>query len=120
MLGELRALVSRQDDDKAIRQAQRILQLRPATAEAAFWLGLLGIRQNRPDEATRALRTAVEAAKGKSVEPTFYLGMHLLRQGQPKDGLKFLSDANRAAGNSVVISWQLGMGLAMGGGDTNF
>jgi tetratricopeptide (TPR) repeat protein len=120
MLGELRAFVAQQDDDKAVGQARRILKLQPGQPEAAFWLGLVSIRQGRSADAETALRQAYENAKGKSVEPTLYLGMLLVREGRPKDGLRLLAEANKLAGGSVVVSWQLGMGLAAGGGDSNF
>src|SRR5580765_4823867 len=74
MLEELRTLFAQEDDDKAIRQAKRILQLRPNQPEAAFWLGLVSIRQSRAEDAESSLRQAYENAKGKSVEPTLYLG----------------------------------------------
>jgi tetratricopeptide (TPR) repeat protein len=120
MLGELRAFVAQLDDEKAIRQARRILQLQAGQPEAAFWLGLVSIRQGHSADAESALRQAYESAKGKSVEPALYLGMLLVREGRAKDGLKLLADANKLAGGSVVVSWQLGMGLATGGSDTNF
>ncbi len=77
------------------------------------------IRQNRPEQATQALRVAHESADRTSVEPTLYLGMQLLREGKSKEALRYLSDANRAAPNSLLVNWQLGMGLAVGGGDTS-
>src|SRR5262245_41963231 len=77
MLGELRSFVAQQDDEKALAQSKRILKLNATTSEAAFWLGLVSIRQGRSSDAEAALRQAYENAKGKSVEPTLYLGMHL-------------------------------------------
>jgi tetratricopeptide (TPR) repeat protein len=120
MLGELRRLFGRKEDDKAVAQARRILDIRPACTEALFWLGLVYIRQNRNEQAIQALRAAHESKERKGVEPTLYLGMLLLREGQHKDGLKYLSEASRTAGNSIVVTWQLGMGLAQGGGDPAF
>src|SRR5262245_17606357 len=99
MLDGVRAPVSRQADDGAVRHAKRILQLRPGCAEAAFWLGLAQLRQHRNEEATQALRNAYDSGRGKSVEPALYLGMHLLRQGQSKEALRLLGEANKAAGH---------------------
>src|SRR5579871_3985961 len=47
MLAELRQFVVRNEDDNAIAQARRILEIRSTCAEANFWLGLVSIRQSQ-------------------------------------------------------------------------
>lgn len=118
MLAELRQMIGEQNDENALRLASRILQLRTPCAEAAFWMGIACLRLNRNEQAGQAFRTAHEAGDRGGVEPTLYLGMHLLREGKSKESLRYLADANKSASNSVIVNWQLGMGLAVGGGDS--
>ena len=117
MLADLRERFAANSDEKAGKLAQRILQLQTPCAEASFWLGLSHIRENRPEQAQLALRAAVESADRRGIDSTLYLGMLLLRDSKPKEGLRFLGEANKAAPNSALIGWQLGMGLVASGGD---
>ncbi|MFL5341273.1 MAG: tetratricopeptide repeat protein [Gemmataceae bacterium] len=117
MLAELRQRFAAGADEKAVKLAQRVLQLQSPCPEAAFWLGLLGIRQNRPEQAQQMLRVAAEGADKRNVDAPLYLGMLLVREGKPKEGLRYLGEANKAAPNSPLVGWQLGTGLLASGGD---
>lgn len=46
--------------DEALREFRRVAELRPAEASAAFYLGLIGLRQARWSDAVEALKSAQE------------------------------------------------------------
>jgi hypothetical protein len=119
MLAEVRrlyALESETASETAQTLIGRILAVQPRCAEASFWQGLCGLRQERFHQAQEHLLAAHESG-ASCFDPAFYLGALLLRQGSAAAGLRYLSEANRQAPDCPWVAWQLGLAVQAAEGD---
>lgn len=121
MLAEVRRLFcvaeSATEVDMVLQLITRLFLLQSACPEGSFWLGLCLIRQNKTDEALRALTTAYEQAGKQFIDPAFYLGLLQHRLGHPQEALKFLGEASRVDGTCPFVTYQLGLSAVVAGGD---
>jgi len=120
MLDQVRRLFSLNtpvDTDAALALVGRILKIQDSCAEAFFWQGLCHVRRAEPEPAQAALRTAHERAEKRFVDPPLYLGALLLRRGQAEEAVRSLSEANRVAPASPLVTWQLGTAILAADGD---
>jgi|GEM_PF-970182 len=120
MLDQVRRLFSLNTPagtDAALALVGRILKMQDSCAEGLFWQGLCHVRRVEPDLALAALRTAHECAEKRFVDPPLYLGALFLRRGQAEDAVRYLSEANRVAPASPLVTWQLGTAILAAGGD---
>ena len=92
--------------DEALREFRRVAELRPADAGAAFFLGLIALRQARWEEAAASFRQAVE--KGGARVPALHnLALALERMGRLDEAeVAFAEAAGRARDDSrVMLGW---------------
>ncbi len=121
MLVEVRRLFciaeSAVEVDMVTQLLTRLFLLHSVCPEASFWLGLSFLRQNKTDEALRALTTAYEQAGKQVLDPPLYLGMLHHQLGHPQEALKFLGEASRIDGTCPFVTFQLGLSAVAAGGD---
>jgi tetratricopeptide (TPR) repeat protein len=92
--------------DEALREFRRVAELRPADAGAAFFLGLIALRQARWEEAVGCFRQAIE--KGGSRPPALHnLGLALERMGRLDEAETAYGDAaGRAREDArIMLGW---------------
>jgi Flp pilus assembly protein TadD len=122
MLARVRQLFSLNtppDTESAQGLIARILALQADCAEALFWQGLCHVRQGAPDPAQASLRAACEKTHNTFVDPPLYLGMLLSHLGLANQALPYLSEADRRAPASPLVSWQLGAAVLAADGDSS-
>lgn len=121
MLAEVRRLFCVAESGTEVTIVQdlitRVFLLQSVCAEASFWLGLCLIRQNKTDEALRALTTAHEQVGKQYIDPALYLGMLYHSLGKPQDALKCLGEASRVDGTCPFVTFQMGLSAVAAGGD---
>jgi tetratricopeptide (TPR) repeat protein len=121
MLAEVRRLFCNAETPNEVNKVMdlitRLFLIQSVCAEASFWLGLCLIRQNKSDEALRALTTAHEQAGKQYIDPALYLGMLYHSLGKPQDALKFLGEASRVDGTCPFVTFQMGLSAVAAGAD---
>jgi tetratricopeptide (TPR) repeat protein len=92
--------------DEALREFRRVAELRPADAGAAFFLGLIALRQARWEEAAASFRQAIEKG-GSRAAALHNLGLALERLGRLDEAETAYGDAaGRARDDArVMLGW---------------
>jgi len=92
--------------DEALREFRRVAELRPADAGAAFFLGLIALRQARWEEAAASFRQAIEKG-GSRAAALHNLGLALERMGRLDEAETAYGDAaGRARDDArVMLGW---------------
>ncbi|MEP7344826.1 MAG: DUF4388 domain-containing protein [Gemmatimonadaceae bacterium] len=101
--------------DESLREFRRVTELRPGESTAEFYVGLIALRQERFDDATRAFRL-ITSRPGAEFGAYVNLAYALERLGRLDEARLALCDAERLAPDAPAVAFALGV-LALKRGD---
>jgi tetratricopeptide (TPR) repeat protein len=94
--------------EDAEREFRRVLELSPSDASARLHLGLIALRNKRPLDAIRELKTLIQA-HGPGFVPYSNLALALQQLGRDDDALLVLKEAEKMRPRSVSIPLERGI-----------